>query len=144
MINSKFVLRTKIAPLVRWNPVTHLAEGQRAVRILGDDEGIVASLEHRLQVIHVHHRHHYVREGWGVGAVTHPHPQRKLGKHGRNEAKTPHYTLQQHCILIAAGGYKDLSESLTVDDTGQLVRILTDPGNPRFGDSGLSSEQRIR
>ena len=75
-----------VAPVKLKYEVTHLAEGQRAVRVLSDDEGVITPLEHRLQVIHVHHRHHHVREGRPVDAVTHPHPQRELGEHTRNQA----------------------------------------------------------
>lgn len=57
---------------------THLAKWVRAVGVLCDHEGVVASLEHGLKVVHVHHRHYHVRQGRGVDAVIHPHPQRKL------------------------------------------------------------------
>lgn len=52
----------------------------RAVGVLCDHEGVVASLEHGLKVVDVHHRHNHIRQGRGVESVTHPHPQRELGE----------------------------------------------------------------
>lgn len=114
------MMKDKAAPAMT-QAATHLAEGQRAVRVLGDHEGIVAALEHWLQVVHVHHRHHHVREGRGVLAVTHPHPQRELWAHTCNEATTisphtaQHYINSSTCTrgAVPAQAVTALTHSLT-------------------------------